>query len=289
MTHTKFKVWVRGRVWAAFATLAIVLVPLLGCENSPASGTNSASSARAAASVSEDKLVVFAAASLRDAFTALSEEFKRTHPGVEIVFNFAGTQELRTQVEQGAAADVFASADPKHMAELVKGGHAAAAMVFVSNEPVLVVAKEGVPAIKSFAELPNLERLVIGTPEVPIGRYTLQILDKASASLGADFRARVEANVVSRELNVKQVLSKVTLGEAQAAFVYRTDAQAVLDRVNLVPIPDEFNVVADYPIAVVSGTVHPTLARDWVSLMLSSSGQQVFAKAGFIPRTSAAP
>ncbi|XXT21741.1 molybdate ABC transporter substrate-binding protein [Sorangium sp. So ce429] len=237
----------------------------------------------------EDRLVVFAAASLRDVFTALGEDFERAHAGVEVTFNFAGTQELRTQLEQGAAADVFASADQRHMAELVKSGRAVSPAVFARNEPVIVVARESAGTIRGLADLPAAARIVIGAPEVPIGRYTLEILDRASGSLGADFRARVEARVVSRELNVRQVLAKVRLGEAQAGVVYRTDARAAQEGVSVVAIPPDINVIAEYPIAVVAGAAHPGLARAWVDLVLSEAGQGALQRVGFLGRPGGGP
>jgi molybdate transport system substrate-binding protein len=230
----------------------------------------------------EDKLVIFAAASLRNAFTAIGEDFKRTHPGVTLTFNFAGTQELRTQVEQGAEADVFASADQRHMGELVKATRAVDPVTFARNEPVLVVAKESATKIQGIADLPAANQIIIGAPEVPIGRYTLQILDRASAKLGADFRTRVEAKVVSRELNVRQVFAKVSLGEAEVGFVYRTDAAGAEDSVKIVTIPPDINVTAAYPIAIVANAKHPLLARDWVTLLLGVDGQRVLQKAGFL-------
>ncbi|WP_437318740.1 molybdate ABC transporter substrate-binding protein [Sorangium sp. So ce385] len=251
--------------------VAACLVALVGCERSAPPPAPR-----------EDRLAVFAAASLRDVFTAMGEDFKAAHPGVEITFNFAGTQELRTQLEHGAAADVFASADQRHMDELVKSGRAVGPVVFARNEPVLVVARESAGAIRGLADLPGAARIVIGAPEVPIGRYTLQILDRASASLGADFRARVEARVASRELNVRQVLTKVRLGEAQVGVVYRTDAQAAQDGVTVVAIPPEVNVIAAYPIAVVAGAAHPGLARAWVDLARSEAGQSALRRAGFL-------
>ena len=249
----------------------------------------------APAAAAEDKLVVFAATSLRDVFTALGADFKRTHPGVELTFNFAGTQELRTQIEHGAAVDVFASADQRHMDELLRATRVKAPVVFARNEPVIVVTKEAAPSVHGLGDLPSLARLVVGTPEVPIGRYTLQILDRASTTLGSDFRARVEAKVVSRELNVRQVLLKVSLGEAQAGIVYRTDTQAVQgkaaaqsnaatqDKVSVVTIPADLNVIASYPIALVTGTQSPGLARAWVDFVLSSAGQTTLSQAGFLP------
>jgi len=236
----------------------------------------------------EDKLVIFAAASLRNAFTSMGEDFKRSHPGVAIRFNFAGTQELRTQLEQGAESDVFASADQRHMGELVKAGRVTEPVTFARNEPVLVVAKESAGKILSVADLPKATRVIIGVPEVPIGRYTLQILDRASVTLGADFRARVEAKVVSRELNVRQVFSKVSLGEADVGFVYRTDAQGAEDRVKLVAIPSDINVIADYPIANVTTAKHLALARSWVAYVLSVGGQNALRKAGFMAPSGSA-
>jgi molybdate transport system substrate-binding protein len=230
----------------------------------------------------EDSVVVFAAASLRDAFTAMAGGFKAAHPGTQVRFNFAGTQELRAQLEQGAAADVFASADQKHMAELTHASRVANPVVFAHNEPVVVVARESEGAIKTLGDLPLAERIVIGAPEVPIGRYALQILDRAQASLGADFLARVEKKIVSRELNARQVLSKVSLGEAQAGIVYRTDARAVARKVAIVPIPPAVNVIAEYPIGVVTGAAHPGLARAWVELVVSAEGRRWLLEAGFL-------
>lgn len=229
----------------------------------------------------ETELVVFAAASLREVFTALGETFKASHPAVNITFNFAGTQELRTQLEQGAAADVFASADQKHMGELVTAKRVTGPQTFARNEPVVAVAKEQEKKLKAFSDLPKAKRIVIGTPEVPIGRYTLQIFDNATQKLGGDFRKKVEAKVVSRELNVKQVLAKVALGEADAGIVYRTDALASKDPVAVVAIPAELNVIAEYPIAVVSDAPHPTLAADWLKLVSSAEGSEALKKSGF--------
>jgi molybdate transport system substrate-binding protein len=239
--------------------------------------------------VAEDKVVVFAAASLQDAFGKLAEEFKRARPDVDVTFNFAGTQELRTQLEHGAPVDVFASADLKHMDALVAAARVDRPVVFTGNEPVVVVARESAGKIRSFADLPSADRIVLGVPEVPIGRYTLQILGRASEELGTDFRARVEAKVVSRELNVRQVLAKVSLGEAQAGIVYRTDARSSGEDVSVVAIPSEFNVIADYPIAVVVGAPHPSLARAWVDFITSERGQRMLGEAGFLAPSAVSP
>jgi molybdate transport system substrate-binding protein len=229
------------------------------------------------------QLTVFAASSLRDGFTALSSTFKTAHPGVEVTFNFAGSQELRAQIEQGAPADVLASADSKHMETLLAASRVLTPVLFTRNEPVVIVARESAPQVHGIADLPALERIVLGAAEVPIGRYTQQILERATATLGGDFRQRVEARVVSRELNVRQVLSKVSLGEAQAGIVYRTDARSAKDAVITIPIPKELNVIAEYPIAIVAGAGHPRLARAWLELVTSSAGQRALAESGFLP------
>ena len=228
-----------------------------------------------------DELVVFAASSLREAFSELGRRFEQSHKGVKVVFNLAGTQELRTQIENGAPADVFASADQKHLQALVGDGSAHAAAVFARNEPVLVVPKGNPARIRGLADLPQARRIVLGLPEVPIGAYALRILDAASRRYGSDFRAKVEARVVSRELNVRQVLAKVALGEADAAVVYRTDAAAAKQSVDAIAIPADLNVVAEYPIAVLTRSRQPALAREFVASVLSAAGREVLARFGF--------
>jgi molybdate transport system substrate-binding protein len=230
----------------------------------------------------EDELVVFAAASLRESFSTLGSTFEQSHPNVEVRFNFAGSQELRTQIEHGAPADVFASADQRHMGALVAEKKAERPVLFARNEPVMIVAKEQAKNLVALADLPNATRIVLGVPEVPIGRYTQEILERASQRFGNAFSARVESRVVSRELNVRQVLAKIALGEADAAIVYRTDAVAAADRVTIVTLPPELNVIAEYPIAVLDAAPHPELARAWVDHVRSERGRNALAKAGFM-------
>ena len=229
------------------------------------------------------EVVVFAAASLREAFAEMGKRFEAAHPGTKVVFNLAGSQELRTQIENGAPADVFASADQKHMQALVAAKLAAAPKVFVRNEPVLVVPKGNPARLGGLQDLPKAQRIVVGVPEVPIGAYTLRILDAASRQYGADFRAKVEARVVSRELNVRQILAKVSLGEADAAIVYRTDASTAKQKVEVIAIPSDLNVVAEYPIAVLTRARQPALADEFVRLVLSPAGREVLASFGFPP------
>jgi molybdate transport system substrate-binding protein len=261
----------------------------LGACKSESAGARSEATPRAAATAAatpaaapREALVVFAAASLRDAFGSLKTELIKTHGKLELTFNFAGTQDLRAQLELGAAVDVFASADLETMKELEAASRVRKPVVFARNEPVIVVAKERAGAVAGLADLPRLDKLVIGVPSVPIGRYTAQILSNANQTLGADFSSKVEKKIASRELDVRQVLAKVTLGEADAGIVYRTDASSAKDQVAVVSIPADVNVIAEYPIAVVSAAPHAALADEWVKLVLSTAGQELLRKAGFL-------
>ncbi|HEX8110411.1 MAG TPA: molybdate ABC transporter substrate-binding protein [Kofleriaceae bacterium] len=224
------------------------------------------------------ELTVFAAASLRESFEDLAKTFEARSPGVKVRLNLAGSQELRTQIENGARADVFASADQKRMAALVKANLVGTPRVFARNTPVVIVPRGNPSKIGSFDQLPRAKKIVIGVPEVPIGTYTLEILDKA----GADFKQKVLANVVSREPNVRQVMAKVSLGEADAAIVYRTDAMAGKDKVEVIEIPAKVNVVAEYPVAVLANAPEAAAARAFVDLLLSADGQKRLGAAGFV-------
>ncbi|HVV50457.1 MAG TPA: molybdate ABC transporter substrate-binding protein [Polyangia bacterium] len=233
------------------------------------------------------EVVVFEAASLRDAFAALAARFEREHPGARVVTNAAGSQELRAQIEQGAAADVFASADERQMNALVAAGLAGTPALFACNEPVIVVRRELAGGIETFADLPRAARIVVGASEVPIGAYTAEIWRRAAAApaYGPAFVARVEAKIVSRETNVRQVLAKIVLGEADAGVVYRSDARAAQGKVAVVEIPPALEVTASYPIAVLAGAPHAALARAFVDLVRAPAGVAALREAGFVPCT----
>jgi molybdate transport system substrate-binding protein len=234
------------------------------------------------AAVIAAQLVVFAASSLRDAFEELGRRFEAARSGAKVVFNFAGSQELRTQLEHGAAADVIASADEPQLRVLVASGLAGEARIFARNEPVIVVPRGNPARIGSLRDLPRAERIVLGVPAVPIGAYAGRILESAARLYGAGFRRSVEARVVSRELNVRQVLAKVRLGEADAAIVYRTDVLAAGQSVAAISIPQEVNVIAEYPIAVLRGSRDPGLAGAFVEFVVSPAGRAVLTRFGFL-------
>lgn len=234
------------------------------------------------------EVVVFAAASLADAFQEIAQEFQVRYPGTTVTFNFAGSSALRTQLAQGAKADVFASADEKNMRGAQEDGTVAEEpRVFVHNTPVVVVPKGNPAGIAGFADLakPGI-RLVLEAKDVPIGNYARQILAKASEdpAYGSDFADRVLANVVSEETNVKAALTKVALGEADATFVYVSDVTPdVRDKVRVVEVPEQFNVVAEYYIATTKEAPNAAGGRAFIAFVLSPEGQAILEKWGFTP------
>ena len=232
-------------------------------------------------------LTVFAAASLTDSFKAIGQAFQAAHSGVNVTFSFAGSQQLRTQIEQGAKADVFASADTKNMDPLKTAKLLGSdPQIFTKNVLTVILPKTNPAGLKTLQDLtkPGI-KLVFEDASVPAGNYTLQILDKlsADAAYGADFKTKVLANVVSKETDVKAVVSKVSLGEGDAGVVYTTDAQVAADKLSTIAIPDKYNVVATYPIAVVKAGPNATVAQQFVDFVLSSAGQAILAKYGFAP------
>ena len=230
-------------------------------------------------------LTVYAAASLTDAFTEMGTDFEVSHPGVIVTFNFGGSQNLRTQIEQGAPADVFASANGKEMDALVAQNmiQAGAPNVFLTNQLVVILPKENPASVVSLKDLskPGL-KLVLAAEDVPAGRYAREILEKLNAVFGAEYMDRVLANVVSNEDNIRQAVTKVQLGEADASIVYVSDAVAVPD-LRKIEIPPEMNVVAEYPIARLAESVNPELADDFIQYVLSVDGQATLKKWGFTP------
>jgi molybdate transport system substrate-binding protein len=231
-------------------------------------------------------LTVFAAASLTDAFKELGRNYELYNPGVKVAFNFAGSQVLSQQLNQGAPADIFASANTAQMTVAIKGGRVTTSQVFVRNSLVVVVPASNPGNIKELKDLakPGLQ-LVLAAKAVPVGQYALDFLDKATTdpAYGASFKSDVLKNVVSYEDNVKSVFAKVALGEADAGIVYTTDvlgSDAV--KVKRLYIPDALNTVATYPIAVVNDTTNGYWARGFVRYVLAEDGQLILWKYGFI-------
>ena len=242
--------------------LAAALV-LAGCGGGEHQGGSSAS---------PSEIKVFAAASLTAAFDELGPRFTAANGGTKVTFNFAGSQALATQIQQGAPADVFASADTTSM-DKVKG-LVGDPQVFARNLLAIVVEDGNPRGIKGLEDLANPElKVVLAAPDVPAGRYAAEILG----------RAGVTVKPVSQEDNVKAVVTKVSLGEADAGVVYVTDVTAGGDKVEGVDIPAEQNVTATYPIATVKASKASDQARAFVDLVRSPAGQQVLNGYGFLP------
>jgi molybdate transport system substrate-binding protein len=233
----------------------------------------------------ERTLTVYAAASLTDAFNEIGKAFAEDHPGVVVAFNFGGSQNLRTQIEQGAPADVFASANAKEMDTLVTGNfvEASAPKVFLTNQLVVILPKDNPAGIASLEDLskPGL-KLVLAAEEVPAGRYARQILDNLNAQFGADYKDKVLANIVSNEDNIRQAVTKIQLGEADASIVYVSDAVATPDLLRI-EIPADVNVLAEYPIAPLIRSENLELAEQFIAYVLSPEGQSTLEKWGFTP------
>lgn len=232
-------------------------------------------------------LTVLAAASLTESFTEIGTAFESLHPGVAVSFNFAGSQQLAQQLDQGAPADVFASASAKYMQQEVDSGRviADAAQVFARNRLVVIVPTDSWITVLQDLNKAGL-KIVLADKSVPVGGYTLTFLDNAdkSSDFHPGYKDRVLANVVSYEDNVKAVAAKVALGEADAGIVYSTDLTPdIRGKVRVVAIPDELNVIATYPIAVIADSTNPALAQAFVDFVLSAEGQAILAQYGFLP------
>jgi molybdate transport system substrate-binding protein len=230
-----------------------------------ATAAATAASARPAATPS---LTIYAAASLTEVFRAFD--------GAQN-YSFAGSNALETQIRNGAPADVFASAAPLNTQRLFRAGIVDKPVTFTANRLALIVPKSNPAGIRSIYDLRSKPvKLVVAAPAVPVGGYTLTVLRKMGLS-------GVLSKVVSRESDVKAVTGKVALGQADAGFVYVTDARAVDDHVNVIRIPAWAQPRVRYEIAVVSKSSNKTAARAWINGLLAAKGQTALKNAGFLP------
>ena len=254
--------------------LSLIILSLM---LSACGGTNSSAAPRT--------LTVYAAASLTDAFTEMGSAFEASHPGITVAFNFGGSQNLRTQIEQGAPLDVFASANVKEMDILVSQNlvEAGASKVFLTNQLIVILPKNNPASISTLEDLskPGL-KLVLAAEEVPAGRYARQVIDNLNARFVATYSDNVLANVVSNEDNIRQAVTKVQLGEADASIVYVSDAVAVPELLKI-EIPADANVIAEYPIAPLAESANTQLANEFIDYVLSTDGQATLEKWGFTP------
>ena len=257
------------RQFRTVGVLAVTAVLVLaGCGSSSKESSPTSSSDTLSGNVT-----VLAASSLTEGFTALGTQFEAAHPGTKIELSFGSSSDLETSIEQGAPADDFASADQKNMTKLVEAGHnASAPQNFAKNKLEIAVAKGNPKHIATLNDVtkPGV-KVVLCDPSAPCGKYAAQVLDNA----------KVDLTPVSLEPNVKATLSKVELGEADAAIVYVTDV-AASDKVDGVPIPDDVNVIATLPIVAIKGSKNAALAQAWVDFVVAHQSELV-SKYGFLP------
>lgn len=259
-----------------FFLLSLFLLLVAGCGSSPAANPPS----------TPVTLNVFAAASLTESFGEIAKQYQASHPNIKIVYNFNGSQILVQQITNGANADVFASADTANMNKAIDAKAVSNPQVFARNKLAVIIPVGNPGNITSLKDLARKGlKIVLAAPAVPAGKYSIQILDTMAKSpdYGPTFESSVKANVVSQEDNVKAVVQKVQLGEADAGIVYRTDVTvAVANQIKMIDIPDNFNVVAEYPIAVTLKSAHSTEALAFVQYLLSADGQAILTRFHFI-------
>jgi molybdate transport system substrate-binding protein len=264
----------RRRLGVALPAILALLAPLVSRAAVPAGAPTT--------------LRVFAAASLARPFADLAKAFEAAHAGCHVEYVFAGSQQLVAQLQQGAAGDVLATADTHTMDGAHEAGLLAGeAATFVRNRLVLIVPASNPARIRSWRDLGRRGiKLVIGADAVPVGHYAREVLLRLSKQSGAgdDWLRRANASVVSEEENVKAVLAKVQLGEADAGFVYRSDVAPSLARyVKLVAFPDDANVIATYSIATLAHAQQPELAKAFTEWIVTSEAQGVLTRNGFLP------
>ena len=215
-------------------------------------------------------LTVFAAASLTEAFTEIGDQFEAEHNGVTVEFNFAASSDLAAQITEGAPADVFASADQKNMDKVVEAGAADSPETFALNQLVIAVPEGNPAGVTSLADLAGLD-FAACAEEVPCGSAAATAIDASGTEL----------TPVTYEADVKSTLQKLTLGEVDAALVYRTDAIAAQDEVDAVEFPESAEAVNSYPITALEDAPHAELGTDFTEFVLADDAQAVLEKAGF--------
>jgi len=259
-----------------FSLLSLFLLLVAGCGSPSASNQTQASVT----------LNVFAASSLSEAFGEIAKQYQGSHPNTKIVYNFNGSQILVQQLTNGANADIFASADTANMNKAIDAKAVSNPQIFARNKLAVIIPTSNPGNITSLKDLARKgTKIVLAAPAVPAGKYSIQILDTMAKSpdYGPTFESGVKANVVSQEDNVKAVVQKVQLGEADAGIVYRTDVTAaVANQIKMIDIPDNFNVVAGYPVAVTQKSAHPAEAQAFVEYLLSADGQATLVRFHFI-------
>jgi molybdate transport system substrate-binding protein len=225
-------------------------------------------------------LTVFAAASLRESFTSIARQYEILHPGTRVLLSFAGSQTLAAQIAQGAPADVFASASLANLKDAAvpeKTIH-----VFAVNR-LVIVARKGYHGLQSVSDLSEVPRIVVAAKQVPAGAYALKFLRNASKSYGMTWLDRTTSHITSYETDVRAVLTKVELGEADAGIVYATDAFAAGDKVQTTMISTSMNVFAQIAAGIPKSAPHPVDAQEFMHFLLTTPSKKILKRYGFMP------
>ncbi|WP_405805550.1 molybdate ABC transporter substrate-binding protein [Streptomyces sp. NBC_00210] len=255
---------------AAAALAASLLFPLTACGNDDMKDTGSAKATESATGAPKANLTVLAAASLTDVFKTAGAAYEKKNPGTKITFSFAGSQELVAQVKQGAPADALVTADTKSMGSVK--ADTSTPTVIAKNRLVIATVEGNPHKVHALQDLADTKlKVVLAAPEVPAGKYSKKILDAQ----------KITVKPVSQEPNVRAVLSKVELGEADAGLVYKTDAETAPDKVDAVEIPDTQNAIAEYPAAALKQSKNAEAAAAFVAWLSTPEAQKILQDAGF--------
>ncbi|MFD5473091.1 molybdate ABC transporter substrate-binding protein [Streptomyces sp. NPDC127105] len=266
----------RTRMLQSGVAGAAALLVLSACSSSSSDGSSTAGSDTSASAAPKlsGTVTVFAAASLKESFTALGKQFEQQHPGAKVSFNFGGSDSLAASITSGAPADVFAAASPKTMAIVTDKNDADGTPVtFVRNQLEIATAPGNPDKISSLKDLTKSGlKVVLCDKTVPCGAAAQKVLEASNLKL----------TPVSYEQDVKSALTKVELKEADAALVYKTDVKAAADRVQGVEFPESAEAVNDYPIALLKSAPNAAAAKAFIELVTSADGQKVLTGAGFL-------
>ncbi len=235
----------------------------------------------------EQVLVVSAATSLQDSFIEAGKLFEHDHPGTRIAFNFASSNQLFSQIEQGAPVDVFASADMSLLKRLEDKSTITESSILARNKLIVIVSNLSRMNINGLGDLKKKGvRIILAGNQVPAGRYARQILQKAdqTGSFGPDYNSLVLHNIVSEEPDLRMVAMKIAFGEADAGIVYVSDAGGdVGNKLKTIAIADNLNVLMEYDVAIIKSSAHPAMAKSFYDLLLSPKGQEILIKGGLLP------
>jgi len=270
-------------VWSLALPLLALGIASAGCGGS---GGGSGGSGGGGGEEQGATLTILAASSLTDAFGQLGNTFEEENPGTTVKASYGASSDLLAQIQQGAPAEVFASAAEEEMDTAEKDDLVEdKPEIFVKNREVIMVPKDDPANINGLEDMskPNI-KLVLAAKDVPAADYAVEILGKADREYGSGFKQAVLSNVVSREGDVRASVNRVVVGDADATFGYASDyTPDIRDKVKVIPIPPDLNIIATYPIATIKDGKEPALAKEWIDLVTSSEGQKVLKKWNFEP------